>query len=156
MRLQIIAVGKMRNKAMRTLVDDYFKRLARYTRAEMIEVREARKVEAGNTAHALEEEGRALLGAASKGATLIAMHEYGPLLTSKALSDRVQRHMTYEPTDMSFLIGGALGFHPSVLEACAQTLSLSKMTLPHEMARVVLVEQLYRAMTIMRGEPYHK
>jgi 23S rRNA (pseudouridine1915-N3)-methyltransferase len=156
MRLQVIAVGKLRSKPMRVLAEDYAKRLGRYVRTDIIEVREARKVEAHNTEPALREEGRALLAALSPGATLVAMDERGQNPTSAQLAKQIQQHMTYEPNDLSFVIGGALGLHPDVLEASRRSMALSRMTLPHEMARVMLLEQLYRSMTILRGEPYHK
>lgn len=156
MRLQVIAVGKLRSKPMRTLAEDYSKRLGRYVRTDIIEVREARKVEAHNTEPALREEGRALLAALSPGAVLVAMDERGANPTSEQLAQDIQQHMTYEPNDLAFVIGGALGLHPEVLEASRRSMALSRMTLPHEMARVMLLEQLYRAMTILRGEPYHK
>jgi 23S rRNA (pseudouridine1915-N3)-methyltransferase len=156
MRLLVVAVGKLRSAPMRALADDYEQRLRRYLKVEVIEVREARKVEAHNTEPAVREEGLAILAALPPGATLVAMDERGQMPTSVEFSQQIQQHMTYEPSDLAFAIGGALGLHREVLEASRRSLALSRMTLPHELARVTLLEQLYRAMTLLRGEPYHK
>ncbi len=156
MGIQVIAVGKLRNRAMQMSADEYIKRLKRYTRAEMIEVRAARKIEAQNTAPALAEEAKNLLAPTHAQTTLVMLDERGEQWTSVELSKWIQQQMVHGQSDMAFLIGGALGFDPALRKRARRVVSLSKMTLPHELARVVLLEQLYRAMTIARNEPYHK
>ena len=156
MRLKVIAVGRLRQAHFRAATDLYKGRLGHTLKIDEVEVREARKVEHHNTAPALADEGDNLLGAVPTGATILALDERGEQVTSAQLAAMIQEQMVYGRQDMCFLIGGALGLDPKVRQSASRTLSLSKMTLPHELARVVLMEQLYRAMTIIRGEPYHK
>lgn len=134
----------------------YEGRLSRYARLEMIEVREARKIESKDVARAVAAEGDALLAAVPKRAVVFALDERGEQPSSQGLAQMIAARMVGGDSSLAFLVGGALGLDPRVREAADATLSLSRMTLPHELARVVLLEQLYRAMTIHRGEPYHK
>ncbi len=156
MKLKVVAVGKLRMAPMKALAQEYEERLRHYLKAEVVEVREARKVESHDTGPALAEEAENLWSAVTPNTLVVAMDERGEGLSSPELSAFIERHMTHGQGDLAFLIGGALGLHPSVRTKASKIVSLSKMTLPHELARVFLLEQLYRAMTIQRGEPYHK
>ena len=138
MKLVIIAVGKLKDAETRALADDYMGRLRRYTASEEREVKAASELE----------------GAIPKGALIVALEVHGDAVTSPELAKRVESWSSRGKGIVAFLIGGAEGI-PKPLSAKADArLSLSKLTLPHRLARVFLAEQLYRAMTILRGEPY--
>lgn len=156
MKIKVIAVGKLREKHFRKAANVYLERLGRTLKVEEVEVREARKDERRGAAGAVAAEAESLLGAVPPHGVIVAMDERGDAMSSQALADFVQDQMVYGGQDICFLIGGALGLDPSVRRAARKVLRLSQMTLPHELARVVLIEQIYRAMTIIRGEPYHK
>jgi 23S rRNA (pseudouridine1915-N3)-methyltransferase len=156
MRVKVIAVGRLGRPHYRAAADVYKDRLKHYNKFEEIEVREARKVERRNTGPAVEEEGKRLLAAVPKGALCIAMDERGKEMDSARFAELIEDQMVYGRNDLCFLVGGALGLAPMVKKSAERSLALSRMTMPHELARVVLMEQIYRAMTIIRGEPYHK
>jgi 23S rRNA (pseudouridine1915-N3)-methyltransferase len=134
-------------------VDEYAGRLARLLRFELSEVPEARKL--AGTPRAREEEGASLLARLQPREHLVALDERGDELTSAELAARVRRWLE-RAQDLTLVVGGSDGLAPEVLARAGETLALSRLTLPHRLARLVLVEQLYRAMTILRGEPYHK
>ncbi len=153
MKLRLFAVGKDRSGLYAPAVAEYAKRLARYVKFEIVEVAEARK-HAG-TPRAKEEEGEALLSRIGVRDRVVALEERGQEETSVAFARRVGRWLS-GAQDVALVVGGSDGLAPAVLARAAETLALSRMTLAHRLARLVLVEQLYRAMTILRGEPYHK
>lgn len=153
MKLRVIAVGRDRSGLYAPAVEEYSKRLARQVRFELIEVPEARK-HAG-TPQAKLEEGATLLAKLGPRERVVALDERGDELTSQELAGRVGRWLE-RAQDVALLIGGADGLAPEVLSRADERLALSRFTLAHRLARLVLVEQLYRAMTILRGEPYHK
>jgi 23S rRNA (pseudouridine1915-N3)-methyltransferase len=152
-KLRVVAVGKDRSGLYAPAVEEYAKRLARYVRFELVEVPEARK-HAG-TPRAREEEGEALLARIGERERLVMLDERGDEETSVGLARRVERWLA-RGQDVALVIGGSDGLAPAVRERAAESIALSRMTLAHRLARLVLVEQLYRAMTILRGEPYHK
>ena len=149
----MIAVGRDRSGLYAPAVEEYTKRLARQVRFELVEVPEARK-HAG-TPQAKVEEGAALLAKLVPRERVVALDERGDELTSRELAARVGRWLE-RGQDVALLIGGSDGLAPEVLARADERLALSRFTLAHRLARLVLVEQLYRAMTILRGEPYHK
>jgi 23S rRNA (pseudouridine1915-N3)-methyltransferase len=152
LRLTILAVGKLR-PMYREVADEYLRRLKRYTPVQEMEVREAGK--APNIAEALRQEGGRLRAKFESGARVVALDRDGDQLTSEALAKRLDRwREAAQP--VALLIGGSHGLDPDLLAACQERWSLGPATLPHELARVVALEQLYRAWTILRGEPYHK
>ena len=153
MRLRVVAIGRDRSGLYAPAVAEYADRLARYVKFELVEVPEARK-HAG-TPQARDEEAAALLAKIGPRERVVALDERGDEPTSVAFSARVRRWVE-GGQDVALVIGGSDGLAPAVLARAAETLALSKMTLAHRLARLVLVEQLYRAMTILRGEPYHK
>ncbi len=153
MKLRIIAVGKDRSGLYAPAVAEYAKRLGRYVRFEVVEVPEARR-HAG-TPRARDEEGEALLAKINPRERVVALDERGAEETSSAFARRVERWLA-QGRDVALVVGGSDGLAPPVLARADETLALSRMTLAHRLARLVLVEQLYRAMTILRGEPYHK
>lgn len=155
MRLRVLAVGTDKSGLFEPAAAEYLKRLSRYVPAEVVEVPASKK--GGADPHrAMEEEGHALLSRVRPADTVIALDERGDQLTSEELSRQVVQEAMVRGRDLAFLIGGAEGLSPAVRARANRVLSLSRMTLPHRLARVVLLEQLYRAMAIARGEPYHK
>ncbi len=153
MRIRIIAVGKDRSGLYAPAVAEYAKRLARYVKLEIVEVPEARR-HAG-TPRARDEEGESLLARIGPRDRVVALDERGEEETSTAFARRVERWLA-GGRDVALVVGGADGLAPAVRERANETIALSRMTLAHRLARLVLAEQLYRAMTILRGEPYHK
>lgn len=155
MKFRVVAVGKCRDPRCRDLVSEYADRLARYVQFEEVEVKEGR----GEPASVVESEASALreaafgAGAASR---VIALDEGGKSWTSRELAEFINNEMLYGTRYLSFIVGGAHGLERTLRRECDFSLRLSDMTFPHELARVMLVEQLYRSMTIIRGEPYHK
>ena len=153
-RLTIAAVGKIKTKEWRLAQDDYSQRLQRYTTLELIEVRDM--VGRGQPdAVAVQKEGEMLLAAAAAATRLIALTTTGQQLSSRQLADYLRQQVELYG-HLAFLIGGPLGFSEELLVACHTEISLSSLTFTHEMARIILLEQLYRACTILKGEKYHK
>jgi 23S rRNA (pseudouridine1915-N3)-methyltransferase len=152
-KVRLLAIGRDRSGLFAPAVDEYLGRLSRTLKLELVELPEARR-HAG-TPQAKEEEGATLLARLRPGERLVALDERGEQPTSVELARRLARWQE-RGQDVALVIGGADGLAPAVLEKAAERLSLSRLTLPHRLARLVLVEQLYRAVTILRGEPYHK
>ena len=154
MRVIVIAVGRPRDQALRAAIGEYEGRAARYWPLEIHEVREE---PARGTSPDLvrEREGERLAARLPPSGTVVACDLSGHALRSEAFAQwlREERERAH---DVAFMIGGAHGLSPAVRARAARTLSLAPWTLPHELARLVLAEQLYRAGTIVRGEPYHK
>jgi 23S rRNA (pseudouridine1915-N3)-methyltransferase len=152
-RLRILAIGRDRSGLFAPAVAEYLQRLSRSLKVELVELPEARR-HAG-TPRASEEEGATLLARLKPGERVVALDERGDQPTSQELARRLAGWQA-RGQDLAFLVGGADGLSPAVLERAQERLALSRLTLPHRLARLVLVEQLYRAATILRGEPYHK
>ena len=153
-RLSVAAVGKIKEKHWQVSQSDYVKRLGRYTDFHLVEVKDAvgRRVP---EAVAKRREGERLLRVVGAEQRLIALTPVGKQMSSPALANFLQKEVvTY--SRLAFLIGGPYGFSEEVLAKCHWQLSLSPLTFPHEMARIILLEQLYRACTILNGEKYHK
>ncbi len=153
MKLRLLAVGRDRSGLYAPAVEEYVGRLSRQLKFELVELPEARK-QAG-TPQARDEEAATILARLGPRERVVALDERGEQPTSVELARRVERWMN-TGQDVALVIGGADGLAPAVLERAQERLALSRMTLAHRLARLVLVEQLYRAMTILRGEPYHK
>lgn len=155
MKIRVVSVGAERSGLFEPAVEDYLARIRRYVPAELVEVPSSRKGGA-DPLRARAEEGEALLARVRPGDRVIALDERGDMLGSEELSAReVQEAMT-RGRDLVFLVGGAEGLSDAVRARAERVLSLSRLTLPHRLARLVLVEQVYRALTIARGEPYHR
>ncbi len=152
-KIIIVAVGKLRGD-WRAAQQDYLTRLRRYTDVTLVEVKDAVGHGAPD-AVAIQREGEALLIAAKDARRVIALSATGKQMDSPGLADFLRKQIEVYGS-LAFLIGGPVGLSPEVLVACDDTLSLSLLTFPHELARVVLLEQLYRAATIISGEKYHK
>lgn len=159
MRLIVAAVGRPRNAALAAAIEHYEERAAKYWPLEIREVRE--EAARGSTASLaslaslVRDKEAERLRARVDGATLVACDENGRRMTSAAFATYVQEARE-RARDIAFVIGGAYGLAESLLGSSQLRLALAPWTLPHELARLVLAEQLYRAGTIVRGEPYHK
>ncbi len=152
MQLVLLCVGRLRS-SYREACDDYLRRLGRYLKVSEVEVKEASR--APTVEAQREEESGRLLARAPAGATLVALAREGSPWTSEELAERVEGwRVAARP--LAFVIGGSHGLAVGLLASAAVRWSLGPLTLPHELARVIVVEQLYRAFTILRGEPYHK
>ena len=154
MRLHILAVGRLKDAAARDACNDYATRIRRYQKLEIQEARESGKSdrEAAQSRHI---EGEALLRLVPSGSRLFTLTRTGTAFSSEELASALDRWRA-DARDVALVIGGTHGVDEPVLRKSEGTISLSSMTLPHELARLVLLEQLYRACTILRGEPYHK
>ena len=151
MRVVIVAVGRIRAGPERSLIEDYAKRLT--WPLEVVEVREKKPL-SGN--ERLLREASLLLDAVPEGAVVVAAAEAGKALTSERFAQRMGRWRDEGRACVAFLIGGADGHGPAVGSRADLTLSLGAMTWPHQLVRVLLIEQLYRAGSILAGHPYHR
>ena len=151
MQVVIVAVGKLRSY-YRGACDDYIRRLRRYAR---IEEREVRETSGPARAVSQRRDDAALLERVPDGATLVALTRGGSPWSSQELARRLERWRG-DARPLALVIGGSHGLGPSLLEQARAQWSLGPLTLPHELARVVVVEQVYRAFTILMREPYHK
>ncbi len=151
MKFRVVVVGRPRDRELASAIAGYEERAGRYWPLEAIEVREEK---GRDSAVVRVREGERLLDAAG-GATLVACDLAGTRETSEGFAQRMQRWRE-TAHDVAFVIGGAFGLGEAVLATSSLRLQLAPWTLPHELARLVLAEQLYRAGTIVRREPYHK
>jgi 23S rRNA (pseudouridine1915-N3)-methyltransferase len=153
-RLVVATVGKPRDRHLAAAIEDYETRAARYWPLVAAEVREA-SGKGISPADTRRREGERLLERVPEGALLVCCDERGDRLTSSEFATLLGQARD-AARDVAFVIGGAYGLDDSVRAAATRSLQLAPWTLPHELARLVLAEQLYRAGTIARGEPYHK
>lgn len=159
MKITILAVGKLKEKYWKQAISEYEKRLSAYSKIEIIEVPDEKAPENMSDKEieqVKEKEGQRLLAKIKPQATVITLEIQGKMLSSEGLAEEMQRRMTQGQSDFVFVIGGSNGLHEDVLQRSNYALSFSKMTFPHQMMRVVLIEQVYRAFKIMRGETYRK
>ncbi|NUO19162.1 23S rRNA (pseudouridine(1915)-N(3))-methyltransferase RlmH [bacterium] len=157
MKLHVISVGRLREAYFKAACDEYASRIRHYLPLEELEVPSATGDIGNGSGHgALRVEGESILRQVPKSSKLIAMDVRGERFTSEQVSQLLQAEMSASTQHLVFAIGGAWGLSPQLLETANLRLSLSSMTFPHELARLVLLEQIYRALTIWRGLPYHK
>ena len=158
-KVTILCVGKLKEKFYLEAAAEYAKRLQRHCRLEILELPEQRLPEDPSPAEidaALEKEAAAVREKLPKGCALTATCIEGQLLSSEALSRRLMDFSLAGKSHLVFLIGGSFGLHPSLKAQADLRLSMSPMTFPHHLARVMLLEQLYRAFQIQEGTRYHK
>lgn len=153
MKLRLVAVGKLKEPHWRDACEEYLKRMRPYADFEVVEV--ADRDIGRDRVRAMAEEGADILRALPARAHVVALELGGRQLSSEGLSAWFSQRMLDGGSDIAFVIGGSAGLAPEVLARADERLSLGPMTLPHQLARVVLLEQVYRAFRIMRGEPYH-
>lgn len=154
MRLRFIWVGKTKDNRVRELVLDYLERLRRFARVEVTELRD--RGAGGDPAAIIEKEGEDILRRAGSDQLLVALDERGREFDSRGFARLIARHQVSGTRQMTFVIGGPGGLSDSVKKRAALKLALSRMTLTHEMTRAVLMEQVYRAFTIIKDLPYQK
>ncbi len=159
MSMTVMAMGKMKEKPYRQMADEYLKRLSRFGRFEEIELPDL--PEPANSSEAIEQqlrsrEGEMMLSRLKPNDYVIALTIPGKMMDSPALARHLDDLMTRGESSIVFVIGGSLGLGDAVVARANEELSMSKMTFPHQLARVMLLEQLYRAMKIRAGERYHK
>ncbi len=159
MKITIIGVGRLKEKYWQAALEEYSKRLSKYVKLEIIEVSDEKAPETLSAAEAeivKKNEGQRILKNIKDGAYVIVLAINGKKMTSEAFSDFINERMVRGAGHIVFVIGGSLGLSDEVLNAADYKLSFSDMTFPHQMMRVILLEQFYRAMKIMKNEPYHK
>ena len=159
MKITILTVGKLKEKYWKQDIADYEKRLGAYSKVEIIEVPDEKAPENMSdkeVEQVKEKEGQRLLAKVKQQSTVITLEIKGNMLTSEGLAKEIESRMTRGQSDFTFIIGWSNGLHKDVLDRSDYALSFSKMTFPHQMMRVILIEQVYRAFKIMRGEAYHK
>jgi 23S rRNA (pseudouridine1915-N3)-methyltransferase len=159
MRIQIIAIGKLKEKYLKQAVSEYLKRLNPYCKIEITELAEEKSAEPTNSTEIkliLEKEGKRILKALHPDTFLISLAIEGKSFTSEAFAQKLDHLATYGKSHLTFVIGGSYGLSSEVLQQADLLLSFSKMTFPHQLIRVFLLEQIYRAFKINRGETYHK
>jgi 23S rRNA (pseudouridine1915-N3)-methyltransferase len=154
MHFVVAVVGKPRDANLAGAIREYESRAGRYWPLQVVEVREE-PARSGSADLVRDREGERLLAAVPTGARVVACELTGRPMTSEAFA-RWMQDLRERAVDVAIVIGGAFGLGASVRERAVQSLALAPWTLPHELARLVLTEQLYRAGTIVRGEPYHK
>jgi 23S rRNA (pseudouridine1915-N3)-methyltransferase len=155
MKVRILAVGSDRSGLFEPAIDEFEARIRRYTRLEIAELPPSKKGGA-EPLRAKDEEGQALLARLRPTERVIVLDERGDELDSVDFSRQLVSEAMIRGHDLAFLIGGAEGHGEAVRRRADRIVALSRLTLPHRLARLVLVEQIYRAFTIVRGEPYHK
>ena len=159
MRITVIAVGKIKEKFYRDAVAEYARRLAKYCRFEIIEVEDEKTPD--KAGEMLEErikarEAERILKYVKPDAHVISLEIQGRRMDSATFASAIDRLGTYGKSHIQFIIGGSLGLHESVTARADGHISFSDMTFPHQLMRVILAEQIYRAYRIINGEPYHK
>ena len=159
MNITIVTVGKLKEKYLKQGIDEYLKRLTAYAKVDIIELPDEKAPETLSDVEMLqikEKEGERILSKINPDAHVIALAIEGKMKTSEELADTIEKLGTYGKSKVTFIIGGSLGLSTAVMKRADEALSFSKMTFPHQLMRLILVEQVYRAFRIMRGEPYHK
>lgn len=154
MKLALIAVGKLKEAHFRAAAEEYLKRLRPYAAVDVVEVpdRDVTRDES----RALAEEAEAILRALPDGAHVVLLDREGRELASEGIAAWLDAHALAGRSSLAFVLGGAAGVDARVAARADERISLGRITLPHQLARVVLLEQLYRAFRISRGEPYHR
>ena len=155
MRIELVFLGKTREKYLAEGIEDFTKRLSRYTRLEIKTIKDKQHQKKLSEKQAKESEGRDLLAAVNS-SLLVCLDRAGKQIDSEGLASQINKWEMQSQKSVCFLIGGPLGFAPAVLKKADLVLSLSPMTFTHEMTRLLVLEQLYRAYTINAGEKYHK
>lgn len=157
--IKILAVGKQKEKAMRQLNEEYVKRLSAFSKIEIIEVPDENAPQTLHKAQmkqVKDKEGLRLLNHIKDSDTMILLDLAGEMLTSEGLAQKIDRLQTYSSGNIVFVIGGSLGVSEALIKRADFRWKLSDLTFPHQLVRVLLAEQLYRAFTILNHQPYHK
>lgn len=159
MNIQIISVGKLKEKYLKMGIEEYTKRLGSYAKMDLVEVPDEKAPEQLSPADmeiVKKKEGDRILAKIGADTYVIALAIDGKMKSSEELASGIESLMTYGKSKIAFVIGGSLGLHDDVLKRSDEKLSFGKMTLPHQLMKLVLVEQIYRSFRIINNAPYHK
>lgn len=159
MNITIISVGKIKEKYIKLGIEEFSKRLSRYCKLTMIEVPDEKTPDKASEAINLqikEKEGNALLSKVKPNDFVMLLDIKGKMYDSEELSALIENHMIDGKSEFVFIIGGSLGVSEQVKQRANAKISFSKMTFPHQLMRVIFLEQIYRSFKIMKNEPYHK
>ena len=159
MKITCVVVGKIKEKYFTDAIKEYSKRLSRYCKLEIVELADEKTPDGASEAEELairDKEGERILKALKDDAYVIALAIEGRMLDSVELSKKIESLGISGTSHIAFVIGGSLGLAPAVMKRADYALSFSRMTFPHQLMRVVLLEQLYRSYRIIKHEPYHK
>lgn len=159
MKITVITVGKIKEKYLKDAIAEYRKRLSRYCKLEILEVADEKTPDGASEIveeNIREKEGERILKLIKEDAYVITLEISGKMLTSEELADRIETLGIQGKSHLVFVIGGSIGLGREVLRRSDYALSFSKMTFPHQLMRVILLEQIYRSYRIINGEPYHK
>ncbi len=159
MKITLITVGKIKEKYLKDAIAEYSKRLSRYCKLEIVEVADEKTPD--NASDTVEDairdkEGERIQKYIKEDAYVITLEIGGKMLTSEELSEKIEKLGVQGTSHIIFIIGGSIGLGKEVLKRSDYALSFSKMTFPHQLMRVILLEQIYRSYRIMNHEPYHK
>lgn len=155
MKVSLILVGRTVNKHLAELIDDYASRVKHYVGFDITVLPELKNTKSLSADQQKQQEGELILRQLQQGDHVVLLDEHGKEMRSIEFSIYMEKKMQSVSKRLVFVIGGPYGFSPDVYARANDKLSLSQMTFSHQMIRLIFVEQLYRAMTIMRGEPYH-
>ncbi|WP_027408115.1 23S rRNA (pseudouridine(1915)-N(3))-methyltransferase RlmH [Anoxybacillus tepidamans] len=159
MHILIISVGKLKEKYLKQGIDEYIKRLSAYAKVEIVEVADEKAPEhlsEQEMKQVKEKEGERILAKIPNDAYVVVLAIEGKMKSSEEFAASLDQLATYGKSKIAFVIGGSLGLSQQVMQRANESLSFSKMTFPHQLMRLILLEQIYRAFRINRGEPYHK
>lgn len=159
MKISIVCVGKIKEKFYRDAIAEYEKRLGKYCKLEIVEVADEKTPDKASEAlenQIKEKEGLRILEKIKEDSFVYTLEIKGKRFTSEAFAEHIEKQTVYGTSHIVFVIGGSLGLHEMVLARSNQSISFSDMTFPHQMMRVILTEQIYRAFRIINKEPYHK
>ena len=155
MKFTLLVVGRTVEKHYITAIDDYVSRTKHFISFDMEVIPELKNTKSLSMEQQKEKEGELILKALQPGDVVVLLDEHGKEFRSIEFADWVERKMHTVNKRLVFIIGGPYGFSPRIYQTAQEKISLSKMTFSHQMIRMIFVEQVYRAMTILRGEPYH-
>jgi len=156
MQITIITVGKVKEAHYKTAIEDYAKRISNYSSLKRIEIADEKIIDSKQEEKIKEKEGEKIIKAIGANSFKVALSEYGKEFTSVDFSKFIKDLQNKGINEVSFIIGSAIGISETVINSSDFKLALAKMTLPHQMAQLFLLEQIYRAFKIMNNEPYHK
>ncbi|WP_461226282.1 23S rRNA (pseudouridine(1915)-N(3))-methyltransferase RlmH [Lacticaseibacillus suihuaensis] len=159
MNIKIVAVGKLKERYFKDGIAEYAKRLSKFAKFRLVEVPDEKAPESlseAEMAQVKQVEGERILGKIQDKEWVIALAIEGKQRSSEAFAKEIADLTTYGHSDITFVIGGSLGLSPEVMHRANNTLSFGKLTMPHQLMRLVLTEQIYRAFMINIGSPYHK
>ena len=155
-KIKVIVIGKTKEGWIKEGILHYQKLLKKYVQLEMLEIKEEKITKSRESQTILDREAEKILRYMEKPSLCIALDVRGKNLSSESFAKLLEKNLSRGYGEFSFILGGALGLSRKVLDACPIKLSLSQMTFTHEMSRIILLEQIYRAFSILKGTKYHK